>query len=288
MDNKEQDTVTNKKVSLEDVLNASNFEVYQLAAAAIDKYSRMKDHPGFSVKSTGELFYNALVKMSQEASDENIKKALELKADAMVRNVKDGTLTKDSLNSTSEYMKSFLPSYINRIKDNVQPEHHNMMALGIIMNKDRFPDEFNKLSAIPGGARPVQLGIILNTLKEDMANNNTSNLPSYYEKLTPLDIVKSYMNIGMTQDQAKATVAAGKKCYTDLVNSLGDSSKAEHMMYVQKVVERDLAVQSKKIDGGELKKLVEGSDPVNYLNMLSAPLGINRALRQQQESPYTE
>ncbi len=262
------------KLSLEQVLGASNFDAYKQIATVIDSYMQTKDHPGFSVVNMGNYMYNALLTISKEVTDPALAAMLEMKRHALEESIKYKTITKESLDGIANYLKDFLPPYLDKIKDSIGADNHKSMAMGIMLNIGKYPDEFKKISSVKGGAKPAQLSLILDELNNDLNNNDTSKIASYYKKLSSPEVEKAYVKLGMTPDNAKKAFVDGNKCYADLVNSLSENAKIEHMTYVQKILMSEIYRQSKNIDGDALKQALESSDPVNYLNML--PLAVKQ------------
>ncbi len=113
---------------------------------------------------------------------------------------------------------------------------------------------------------------MLKELEEKVKKNDTSNVHSYYERLTAKDAVDNYAKSGKgSVADGKAILETGKKAYQSLVGSLNDSMKLEHQYFIAKLVNQTYSREIHKVDYGHLKGVVNKLNPANFVALIPQP-----------------
>ncbi len=257
-----------KKISLDEVLNSTNFGAYQMASSLVKNYERLGDHPSFNPNLVGAGLYKALQEFQAEISNKDEKLEVGLLLDALQKNLQNNTLTKKSFEDTLEHVKSFLGPYVNKVKGGLEEGHYRTMAMRALQDKEMYGSLYAKIAAHPTAQRAAQLGGLFKEIGEQAKKGDVSTLSTYYQKLASPKTLDDHIKSGKTPEEAKTIVDSGKKAYESLVGTLGEDMKAAHQQYIQKLVGNGFYKETQKIDVGHLKTTISGAAPHDILTLM--------------------
>ena len=263
--------------SLDDVLGNYDINSYKQLVGGLKNFYKTKDSDKLNVIETAKSLYSPLVGVISKMPEVYKLPPTQAILGSVKYNIEGNTISKDGLGGLADYSKGITSKLWNEAKSSMSDKDIKSLCEMAMLGGGMFGSLTDQLSAHDSFKGPSRYGTVLKEIGEELNNGDTSQIGTYFQKLSSAKDDAAFQKYKYTQDEAKSIIDSGNKLYQQMAGEMSDAQKVNLQKDIYSVISEEYKNSFSGIDMGHARKVFENADPLDGLSALltykTAPSG---------------